>query len=199
MKAGGAQAIAPREFELIVIAASAGGLPALRTLLGTLPADFPLPIAIVLHLDPNHISLGAEILDRRTKLCVKQGVDGDVLRAGVVYLATPDAHLVIGPGGIVRLARTPRVHFLRPAADRLFETAAAVCGRVIAVVLTGSGTDGAAGVTAVKAAGGVVIAQDKGTSDFFGMPQAAIGTGAVDFILPLDEIGRTLVDLTETK
>ena len=100
------------------------------------------------------------------------------------------AHIVLEHGA--------PVHFARPSADRLFESAAEACGPVIAVVLTGSGSDGACGATAIRAAGGVVIAQDEASSAFFGMPHAAIERGAVDYVLPLDEIAPALVRLAMT-
>ncbi len=96
-------------------------------------------------------------------------------------VAPPDRHLLVNADGTVSLAATAPVHFVRPSADRLFESAAASFGdRVIGVILTGTGSDGDMGVRAVEQGGGTVIAQDQETSQFFGMPGAAIGTGAVD-------------------
>jgi two-component system chemotaxis response regulator CheB len=186
-------------YSLVVVAASAGGLTALAALLADLPLEFPLPIAVVQHLDPRHQSVLPQILDRRTALRVKEAADGDRLTAGVVYTAPADRHVMIGQGRSIELNSSERVHFLRPAADHLFASAARVCGPVIAVVLTGTGTDGAAGIISVKAAGGTVIAQDEESSEFFGMPQAAIATGRVDFVLPLDRIGAALVALAVTR
>jgi two-component system chemotaxis response regulator CheB len=183
-------------FQMVVIAASAGGLSALAAVLASLPADFPLPIAIVQHLDPDRHSLLAEILGRRTQLVVKEAAANDVFTSGIVYVAPPGHHLLVGAGRVAALTLTARVHFVRPSADRLFQSVATHCCPAIAVVLSGTGTDGAAGVTAIKAAGGVTIAQDLATSAFAGMPQAAIDTGAVDFVLPLDDIGPRLIELT---
>jgi two-component system, chemotaxis family, protein-glutamate methylesterase/glutaminase len=170
---------------------------ALARILSALPATFSLPVAVVQHVDPNHQSLVADILARRTHLRVKEASSGDLLMPGAVYVAPPGQHMLIGAGLRVQLSRTDPVHFLRPSADHLFESAAKFCGPVIGVILTGTGTDGAAGVTAIKAAGGTVIAQDEASSEFFGMPHAAIGTGVVDFVLPLDSIGPKLVTLTQ--
>lgn len=195
MEQGNAAPLTTLAFHLVVMAASAGGLKALTKVLGDLPSDFPLPIAVVQHVDPNHESLMAQILDRRTALHVKQAAQDDVLTGGVVYVAPPDLHLMISAGGTILLSRTPRVRFLRPSADRLFESAASVCGPIIGIILTGTGSDGAAGVAAIKASGGVVIAQDEQSAAFFGMPHAAIETGAVDYVLPLEGIGRVLRDL----
>jgi two-component system, chemotaxis family, protein-glutamate methylesterase/glutaminase len=184
-------------YQVVAIAASAGGLTALATVLSGLPREFPLPIAVVQHLDPSHESLVPEILARRTRLVVKSAEPREPMVGGVVYVARPDHHLLIGGGRSVKLTRTKPIHFVRPSADRLFESAARICGAgVIAVVLTGAGCDGAAGVEAVKRRGGIVIAQDQASSAFFGMPHAAIATGIVDFVLPLEQIAYKLVELT---
>jgi two-component system chemotaxis response regulator CheB len=113
-----------------------------------------------------------------------------------VYLAPPDRHLLIKRKGSLTLTDSELVNFVRPSADLLFESVAAAYGdRAIAVVLTGTGRDGALGVTAIKQRGGTVVVQDEDSSEFFGMPSAAIKTGVVDFVLPLDEIAPALVSL----
>jgi len=141
----------------------------------------------------------ADILSRRTRLEVKQAEEGDRLTPGTVYIAPPNKHLLVNPGGSLSLAQTELVHFVRPSADLLFESvAASFKHRAIAVVLTGTGSDGTMGVQAIKKMGGTVIAQDEATSEFFGMPNAAIATGAVDFVLPLKEIPSALAMLVTT-
>jgi two-component system chemotaxis response regulator CheB len=183
-------------YGVVALAASAGGLAALSTVLAALPADFPAAIVIVQHLDPRRRSFLADILGRRTALRVKEAADGDVLRPGTVYIAPPNKHLLVGPDSRLALASTEPVHFVRPSADLLFSSAAiSFKERAIAVVLSGTGTDGGDGVTVVKKMGGTVIAQDRGSSEFFGMPATAIDTGSVDQILPLDEIAPALVGL----
>jgi two-component system, chemotaxis family, protein-glutamate methylesterase/glutaminase len=183
-------------FEVVAVAASAGGLKALIRVLSELPADFPAAIVVVQHLDPRHRSLMADLLSRRTALSVKEAEDGDHLKPGCVYTAPPDRHLLVNPDGSISLTKTELVHFLRPSADLMLESvAAAYRDKALAVVLTGTGTDGSMGVRAVKSIGGTVIAQDEATSEFFGMPGAAIETGSVDFVLALDEIGSALVSL----
>ncbi len=197
MQEGRAPDDIPAVFRLVTIAASAGGLPALATILAHLPGDFPLAIAVVQHLDPNHVSLMPHILGRSTALRVKQADDGEVITPGVVYVAPPARHLQIADDGRVALTLDEPVRFLRPCADRLFESAARVLGPIIGVVLSGTGSDGAAGAEAIKVAGGLVIAQDEATSAFFGMPHAAIQTGAVDRVLALDDIAPALEALTQ--
>jgi two-component system chemotaxis response regulator CheB len=182
--------------DFVAVAASAGGLKALTCVLSELPTDFPAGVAVVQHIEPHHRSLLAEILGRSCPLPVEQASDGEPLRAGVVHVAPPDHHLLVNAGGSLSLTRTELVHFVRPSADLLFESAAASFGRrAIGVVLTGTGSDGSLGVEAIKRVGGTVIAQDRATAEFFGMPGAAIGTGAVDFVLPLDQIAECLTSL----
>ena len=138
----------------------------------------------------------AEIIGRHSKLPIHQAVHGSHVRPGHVYLAPPDHHLLINRDGSVNLTRTELVNFVRPSADLLFESVAASFGaRAIAVVLTGSGRDGSMGVTAIKQRGGTVIAQDEASSEFFSMPSAAIRTGMVDFVLPLDQVAAALLTL----
>jgi two-component system, chemotaxis family, protein-glutamate methylesterase/glutaminase len=184
-------------FPVVAVAASAGGLRALQRVLGELPAGFPGAVMVVLHLDRRNPSILAQLLGRHTALRVREARDGDRLEPGVVYVAPPDRHLVAGTDDQIALTQGKLVHYVRPAADALFESAAlAFGGRAIAVVLTGTGLDGASGVSAVKRGGGTVIAQDEASSEYFAMPDAAIRTGDVDFILPLGQIGAKLISLT---
>jgi two-component system chemotaxis response regulator CheB len=182
---------------VVALGASAGGLEALHAVLAALPADLPAAVLIVQHLDPHHISLLPEILGRRTPLAVKKAEDGDALRAGTVYVAPPDRHLLVCADATLALSADPVVHHVRPSADRLFESLATNLGdRAVAVVLTGTGQDGAAGLAAVKAAGGRTIAQDPETASYPNMPRAAIRTNFVDDVLPLDQIAGKLIELT---
>ncbi|MGH2733352.1 MAG: chemotaxis protein CheB [Actinomycetota bacterium] len=183
-------------FEVVALAASAGGLTALSRVLSALPQDFPAAIVVVQHLDPRHRSLMVEILSRRTALEVRQAAEGDRLRPATVYIAPPDRHLLVNPDGTLSLSQSELVHFVRPSADLLFESVAACYKeRAIAVVLTGAGSDGAMGASGIKKMGGTLIVQDEETSDFFSMPNAAIQAAAVDFVLPIEEIPPTLVTL----
>jgi two-component system chemotaxis response regulator CheB len=138
----------------------------------------------------------ADILNRRTSLKVKQAEEGDQLCSGIVYIAPPKRHLLVNPDGTLSLTQSELVHFVRPSADLLFESvAASYKERAIAVVLTGTGSDGAMGVQAIKKMRGTVIAQNEETAEFFGMPGAAIQSGSVDFVLLLDEIPAALMTL----
>jgi two-component system chemotaxis response regulator CheB len=164
--------------------------------LAALPRDFPASLVVVQHVDPRHRSLMAEILARRTTLRVSEAREGDRVAPGHVYVAPSNQHLLVNPDGTLSLTQTELVHFVRPSADLLFESVAATYkARAIAVVLSGSGEDGAMGVTAIKKMGGTVIVQDAKSSEFSGMPNAAERTGVADFVLALDEIAPALQTL----
>lgn len=187
-----------RVYDIVLMAASAGGLAAISEVLAALPDGFPVPVVIVQHLDPRHTSLMAGILARRTPLRVEDAAAGVVTEPATVYIAPPDEHLLVDPGGRLSLSHSDPVHFVRPSADLLFESGArAFPGRAIGVVLTGTGSDANMGVRAIQETGGTVIAQDPASAEFAGMPEAAIATGGVDLVLPLEEIGPALVELVE--
>lgn len=181
---------------IVALVASAGGLRALTEMFQHLPAGFPAPIVIVQHLDPRHRSLMADILSRVTTLAVKLAEEGDALVPGQVYLGPPNRHLLVNPDRTLSLSQSELVHFLRPSGDLLFESvAASFKDRAIAVVLTGTGSDGSMGLNAVKKMGGTIIVQDPESAEFSGMPVAAVQTGLADFVLPLKEIPSALVKL----
>ncbi len=183
-------------FDIVAMAASAGGLKAITHVLSGLPADFPASIVVVQHVDPRHRSLMAEILSRRIALNVKDADEGERLTKSTVYIARPDRHLLVNPDRTLSLSSSEPVHFVRPSADLLFESVGtSYKDRAIAVVLSGSGNDGAMGVQAIKKMGGTVIVQDDATADFAGMPSAAIKTTAVDLVLPLEEIATAISSL----
>ena len=187
----------PRHARVIAVGASAGGLHALSLILAALPADLPAPVLVVQHLAPDFPSRLAHILGRHTDLRVRQAAEGDRLHAGWVYVAPPDRHLLARADGTLSLTQTHKVHHCRPSADVLLASVAASFGtRAVGVILTGGDGDGAAGITAIKEAGGVTLAQDVPSSQEASMPRHAAATGAVDFVLPLTEIAAALVALT---
>lgn len=185
---------------VVAIAASRGGLKAISKIVSALPAQFPAAIIVVQHLSPDYPSYMAEILSRRTSLRVKHAEDGELLESGTVYIAVPNKHLLVNPNGTLSLSDTPKVNFVRPAADTMFASVAAhFQGRAFAVVLTGGESDGGLGVIAIKKSGGIVIAQDEASCECFSMPQSAIKTGTVDFVVPLDAIADRLISLVTTE
>ncbi len=183
-------------FDVVAIASSAGGVTALSELLAKLPSSFPSTILVVQHLSPKYVSHLAEILARKAELPIKPAENGEQARPGTIYIAPPDQHLLISAARTLSLTQTELVHFLRPSADILFKSVAESYGKkAIAVVLTGTGKDGAMGVNAIHQMGGKVIVQDPETAEFKAMPKNAIATGSVDFILPLPEIAKKLIFL----
>jgi two-component system chemotaxis response regulator CheB len=183
---------------VVGLAASAGGLRALREILSALPRDFPAAVVVVQHISPRHKSLLPEILGRRTRLPVKEAEEGDRLYPGMVFVAPPDRHVVVNPDRTLSLSQTGRVHHVRPSADILFASLAVSWqGRAVAVVLSGGDDDDATGVRLVKAMGGAVVAQDETSAEHFAMPRAAIATGAVDHVLPAAQIAAGLEHLVK--
>jgi two-component system, chemotaxis family, protein-glutamate methylesterase/glutaminase len=181
---------------LVVIGTSAGGIDALRTLLGALPADFPAAIAAVVHTAPESPGVLPDILRRATQLEVPAPKSGDALRPGHVYAAPPDFHLLIEPGR-VRLTKGPRENRFRPAIDPLFRSAAQVFGpAAIGVILTGNLDDGTAGLWTIKRLGGVAVVQDPAEAVFPSMPASAIHHVDIDHVVKLAEIAPLLVRLT---
>ena len=165
--------------------------------LSALPPDFAAPILVCQHVFPDLPSQLAELLSRRTPLCVKQAAEGDRLKPGWVYVTPSGRHLLVWPDGRLILPPALEAGLGRPSADLLFSSLAHVVGRrAVAAVLTGTGWDGSAGVRVVKAAGGITIAQDVESSLFPSMPRCAAETGAVDHVLPLTGIAAALMDLT---
>lgn len=180
--------------DIVAIGASAGGLRALIVVLSGLPEDFPAPVLVVQHLDPKRESQMAGILTRHARIKVVEAVDGGDISPGVVYVAPPGQHMLVEQDHI-RLTTTELVHFVRPSVDLLFESVAAQHGKkAVGVILTGSGTDGATGIRAIKEKFGLTIVQDPNTAESKGMPDAAIATGLADMVLPLENIAYALED-----
>jgi two-component system chemotaxis response regulator CheB len=180
--------------KIVAIGASAGGVEALTTIIGSLPADFPAPIAVVMHIPAESPSFLPAILSRRGALQAKHAEDGETLRNGVVYVAPPDRHILIDPDLTVRTPRGPRENRHRPAVDPLFRSAALAFGsHAIGTVLSGNLDDGTAGLIAIKKCGGIAIVQDPDEAMYPGMPQNAIEHVDVDHVLPLSLIGEQLV------
>ncbi len=184
-------------YQIVTIGSSWGGLSALKTVLGDLPADFPLPIAIAQHRSAGSRDAGlAAYYDARTALRVCTIEDKEPIEGGRVYLAPPDYHLMV-ERGFFELSIDDRVQFSRPSADVLFESAVDAYGNaVIGVVLTGANADGAAGLACIKEAGGFTIVQDPATAEKAAMPNAAIeAVGQPDALLSLEDVAPYLTKL----
>ena len=181
---------------LIVIGCSWGGLTALRTVLGGLPADLAAAVVGLQHRAPHAEALGlARGLARYCAMPIRLVEDKDPIQPATVYLGPPDYHLLIEPGSFA-LSIDAHVQYSRPSIDVLFDSAADAYGaEVVGVILTGANADGAAGLRAIRDRGGYGIVQDPAEAERAAMPRAAIEAGAADAILPLDEIAPALVGL----
>jgi two-component system chemotaxis response regulator CheB len=181
--------------DLIAIGCSTGGPPALQHLFQSLPL-LPIPIVVAQHMPPHFTRLFAERVDRLSEYSVKEAADGDRLAAGTVYVA---------PGGMqtevrrhedrleLRVFASHADDLYAPSVDRLFASASDSCGgRMVAVIMTGMGDDGSEAIRRVRARGGKTIAESPDTAIVFGMPSQAIKTGAVDQVLPLNEIAGAI-------
>jgi two-component system chemotaxis response regulator CheB len=190
-------ATAPDTRRVVLIGASTGGVEALRTVLPRLPADMP-PLVVVQHIPPYFSRVMAEHLDRVAAVEVREAVDGDVLRPGLCLIAPGDFHVLLKRQGgqyRLKLSQTPPVNHCRPSVDVLFRSAAEQAGaQAVGVLLTGMGADGARGMQLLRAAGARTIAQSEDSCVVFGMPQAAIATGAVERIVPLTRIAEAVLD-----
>jgi two-component system, chemotaxis family, protein-glutamate methylesterase/glutaminase len=178
--------------DIVVVAASLGGLAALKTIVAALPSDFPASIFIVMHIGtwPSQLP---QLLAADSPLPVVHASDGEAIAKGTAYVAPPDRHMLLRDGIIV-LSSGPKENFTRPAADPLFRSAAVNYGdRAIGVVLTGKLDDGAAGLKAIQACGGYTIVQDPSTCVAPDMPQAALKAVPPDVVAPIEDIGPAIV------
>lgn len=182
---------------IVVLGISTGGPQALRQLLPQLPADFPVPLAMVLHMPVGYTALYAEKLDELCEIDVKEAAEGDVLEPGRVLLAPAGRHLSFRRTAtdqvVAQLSLQPMEGLHRPSADVLFRSAAEVFGsRVLAVVMTGMGADGTEGAAWVKAQGGTVITEAEKSCVIYGMPRSVVEAGLSDAAVPLDAMAQAI-------
>jgi len=183
------------ERDVVVLGASAGGVHALIELFEALPADLPAAVAVVLHRSPVHEGVLDRVLGRRSPLPVIEPELGDRFEPGHIYLAPRDLHLTVD-GRRLWLTRGPKEHFTRPAIDTLFVSAAKAFGpRVVGVVLSGTGDDGARGLIAVTAAGGLSLVQNPREAQYPAMPRNAVAHDRVNAALTIREMAAALPQL----
>jgi two-component system, chemotaxis family, protein-glutamate methylesterase/glutaminase len=181
------------DVKIVAIGASAGGPPALKTIISELPEDFPVPIVIVQHISVGFVGGLAQWLNDSTPLRVLVATDGQQLLPGFVYLAPDNYHMTVVEGSSVGLGTDTPEYGVRPAVSCLFRSVARMFGpRSVGVLLTGMGRDGAAELKLMKDKGATTIAQNKETSLVHGMPGEAIRLGAASHVLPLEEVAWTL-------
>ena len=187
---------------VIAVGASTGGTEALRVFLSAMPPDCP-PIVAVQHMPEKFTRAFADRLNRECAIRVTEANDGMQLHNGLALVAPGDCHALVnrnGAGFVVNVVDGPLVSRHRPSVDVLFRSVAVSVGRnAVGVIMTGMGADGAQGLREMKEAGGVTIAQDEASCVVFGMPREAIARGAADFVLPLDQIARHVLDSLDSK
>lgn len=180
------------------IGTSAGGVTALRTLFSQMPDNLGLAYVVILHLAPDYPSSMSEILSAATKMPVHQVIDSPELKPNCVYVIPPNRELVI-QNDTVQARPFTEVRGSRAPIDLFFRSIAAGRGDGLAVILTGSGSDGALGVSAVKEAGGVIFVQDPSEAEFPSMPQSAIATGNADFVSPIAGLVERIAEVAQSK
>ena len=177
---------------VVGLGASAGGVEALRTFFAAMPADSGLTFIVLMHSDPSHASMLPDLLGRRTAMPVEEVKDGTPLAPNHVYVVPPGKYAQLRDN-VVKLRDPPSVG-LRVPIDTLFRSLAADCNeRAIGIVLSGTGSEGALGLKEIRAHGGMTLAQDPTTAEHAGMPESAVATGAVDFVLPIEEMPARLL------
>jgi two-component system chemotaxis response regulator CheB len=178
---------------IAVVAASTGGPATLMKLMPEFRANFPAALLVVQHMPGNFTAQFAEQLASVSQIPVKQAQNGEELRAGHAYVCPGDCHLRVAPPGRIVLDDGPRIGGYRPSIDLTLESVASLAGpNAVVAILTGMGNDGARGVMAIQENGGLVLAQDEATSVIFGMPAESIKTGAVEQVLPLEQIATAI-------
>jgi len=187
-------------YSLVAIGSSTGGPVALQQLLNQLPADFALPIVVVQHISPGFIAGMVAWLEKSCKLPISVAVAGEYVQAGHVYFAPDATHIIVGSNGRISFNTSPPIHSVRPAASYLFKSVARSYGnRVIGVLLTGMGCDGAQELLELHKLGAVTLLQDKASCVVYGMPGVAAKLGAGDYHLPPEQIARQLVRLSRSR
>lgn len=182
--------------EAVVIGTSAGALDALSTILPKLPADFPLPIMVVVHLPAAQDSLLAGLLQTKCQVRVIEAGDKEPIQRGTVLIAPPDYHLLVEKEHVLSLSDDDPVNFSRPSIDVLFETAVDAYGAaLVGVILTGANNDGAKGLRAVNDAGGITLVQRPDLAYTSAMPLAALTACPAARALSLDEIAQNLLEI----
>ena len=191
---------------VLVIGVSTGGPAALDVLLPALPGDFPLPVLIVQHMPEVFTGLFAERLNGRCRLRVREGTEGEAVRAGTIHIARGNWHMEVlaasraGSPPVLHLTQGPLENHCRPAADVLFRSAAGAYGAgVLAVVLTGMGSDGMLGCRAIREQGGSVLAQDQASSTVWGMPGAVANAGLANKVVPLNGMAAEILRVVSRK
>ncbi|AGX44942.1 protein-glutamate methylesterase/protein-glutamine glutaminase [Clostridium saccharobutylicum] len=187
-----------KKIDSVVIGASTGGPKALQEVLTKLPANLGVPVFVVQHMPEGFTKVFSERLNKSCNMRVVEADEGMKICKDTIYIAKGGRHMIVGTNNLIHLNQEPAIWGVRPAVDKLFNSATTVYGgNLLSVILTGMGKDGADGTKNIKDNGGITISEDKSTCTIYGMPKAAFETGKVDFVVPLDQIANKIIQITK--
>ncbi len=185
-----------KRIDAVVIGASTGGPKALQEVLTKLPSDLSVPVFVVQHMPEGFTKVFSERLDKACKMTVVEASEGMGINRNTIYIAKGGQHMTVGSNNMIHLNEEPAIWGVRPAVDKLFNSAIKVYGgNLISVILTGMGRDGADGTGNIKDNGGITISEDKSSCTIYGMPKAAFETGKVDLVVPLGEVANAIIKI----
>ncbi len=187
-----------KRVDVVVIGASTGGPKALQEVLVNIPSDLGVPMLVVQHMPEGFTKVFAERLDRVCNMKVVEAQEGMSVNDNTIYIAKGGSHMIVMKNRTISLTKDPAIWGVRPAVDKLFNSAIDVYGsNILSVVLTGMGRDGADGTKNIKDNGGITLAEDKSTCTIYGMPKAAYETGKVDLVIPLNKMSEHIVKIVK--
>ncbi len=187
-----------KRIDAVVIGASTGGPKALQEVLVNIPSNLGVPILVVQHMPEGFTKVFAERLDKICNLKVVEAEDGINIQNNTIYIAKGGSHMIVLRNRTISLNKEPAIWGVRPAVDKLFNSAINAYGsNILSVVLTGMGRDGADGTKNIKENGGITLSEDKSTCTIYGMPKAAYETGKVDLVIPLDKMAEHIVKIVK--
>jgi len=185
-----------KKIDAVVIGASTGGPKALQEVLTKFPANLGVPVFVVQHMPEGFTKVFSERLDKACEMKVIEAAEGMKINKDTIYIAKGGQHMTVGSNNIIHLNEEPPIWGVRPAVDKLFNSAIKIYGgNLISAILTGMGRDGADGTSNIKDCGGITISEDKSTCTIYGMPKAAFETGKVDLVEPLDQIANRIIKI----
>lgn len=185
-----------KKIDAVVIGASTGGPKALQEVLTKFPENLGVPVFVVQHMPEGFTKVFSERLDKICKMKVIEAEEGMKININTIYIAKGGRHMTVGTNSLIHLNEEPPIWGVRPAVDKLFNSAISVYkGNLVSAILTGMGRDGAEGTKNIKDSGGVTISEDKSTCTIYGMPKAAYETGKVDFVIPLEQIASNIINI----
>lgn len=187
-----------KKIEAVVIGASTGGPKALQEVLTKLPGNLGVPVFVVQHMPEGFTKVFSERLDKACQMRVVEAAEGMRIDKDTIYIAKGGRHMTVGANNVIRLNEEPPIWGVRPAVDKLFNSAIKIYGgNLVSAILTGMGRDGADGTSNIKDSGGITISEDKSTCTIYGMPKAAFETGKVDLVAPLNEIAGNIIKIVK--